>query len=113
MTNLKVEFANYERELKKLNVWSEIEYLEQYWKIILTEERFEKLGRKCFPKKPTEVTEEEITARQYLCYLTSIGFFGDRVTKGYTVVGYIPTQLSCTRPDKEVKIVRHFKVTRQ
>ena len=30
MTNLKVEFASYERELKKLNVWSEIEYLEQY-----------------------------------------------------------------------------------
>ena len=113
MTNLKVEFANYERELKKLNVWSEIEWLEQYGKIVLTEEHFEKLGRKCFPKKPTEVTEEEISARQYLCYLTSIGFFGDRVTKGYTVAGYIPTQLSCTRPDKEVKIVRHFKVTRQ
>ena len=36
----------------------------------------------------------------------------EKVTKGYTIAGYIPVELSSTSPDKKIKIVRTFKVER-
>ena len=111
---LRDEFKDYSKQLAKLNVYgSDIDYLEGFTKITITEEVFEKLGRKNFPRKATSTEVKETTARQYLCYLTSIGFFGDRVEKSYTVAGYIPTKLSCTSPNKEKKITRSFKIERK
>ena len=112
-TTLRNEYVNYKKELVKMNVWDEIECLDEFYTITLTQETYEKQGRKCFPRKATETEVSEITTRNYLNYLTSIGFFGDRVEKSYTYIGLVPTKLTCTSPDKEVKIIRRFKIERK
>ena len=79
------------------------------YKITMTQEIYKKLGRKYFPKKATETWVREINARQLACYLSSISFFNDRVERNYTTAGYIATKLTCTSPDKEIKIIRKFR----
>lgn len=106
------EFGTYEKLLLKNGITSSvIRYLNDC-KIVLKQETFEKLGRKTFPQKPTNTEIRELTVRQYLCYITSTGYFGDRVSRGYTIAGYIPTRLTCKRPDNEVRIVRSFSIER-
>lgn len=108
--NLKEEFKQYEELFKKHNLYlSDLQTLEQNYIITVETNRFEKLGRKHFPKKATETTKEVITARQYALYMSSIGFFGDRVEKTYTTWGYKPYKLTCINPNKEVKIQRIFR----
>lgn len=108
--NLKMEFVGEKHKLEKYNVYlSDLDYLNDYYKITLTKNTYKKLGRKHFPKKPTETETEYIDARQYAIYISSIGYHEDRVTKRVVQWGQDkPTKLVSTRPDKEVKVERIF-----
>ena len=107
--------------MKKTNMYglneSVLKGLEQY-KITLTTERYERTSSgKSWKKNPVETNEEVITPKKFELIISSIPFFRDlggseRVTKGYTIAGYIPVELSSISPDKETKIVRKFKVER-
>ena len=104
------EFKGYEKELKKCGLYLyDLDRIAVNCKITMTQETYEKLGRKNFPRKATETETQEINARQLACYLSSISFFGDRVERNYTPAGYIVTKLTCTSPDKEIKIIRKFR----
>lgn len=110
MVKISEEFKSYAAEIKKCGLsLYDIDNIAANYKVTMTQETYEKLGRKNFPKKPTETEIEEIDARQLACYLSSISFFGDRVEKNYTPAGYIATKLTCTSPNKEIKIIRRFK----
>ncbi|MCM1233873.1 MAG: hypothetical protein NC489_27515 [Ruminococcus flavefaciens] len=111
------EFAEYDTTFKKLGIDSYLferinAFIADGGHLTVISNRYEKLGRKNFPKNPTETETEEINARNYACYLSSIGFFGDRVYKSYTYCGYIPTRLTCVSPDSETKIERIFRFER-
>ena len=87
------------------------------YKIILTKEEYRKEDRKNFPKNPVEITEEEITTKEYDNIFSSIDFFkslggSERIYKNYTVAGYIPTKLVSTSPDKEIKNIRKISIER-
>ena len=110
MVKISKEFKGYEKELKKCGLsLYDIDNIAANYKITMTQETYEKLGRKNFPRKATETETQEINARQLACYLSSISFFGDRVERNYTPAGYIATKLTCTSPDKEIKIIRKFR----
>ena len=89
--------------MKKINMYglneSVLKGLEQY-KITLTTERYEKTNRgKSWKKDPVESSKEIISPENFKNIISSIPFFRDlggseRVTKGYTVAGYIPVELS-------------------
>lgn len=110
------EFAEYNKiMLKKAGIDSWIferinNFLAGGGHLTVTENRYEKQGRKNFPKKPTTSEEHEADARNYACYLSSIGFFGDRIYESYTHCGCIPTRLTCVSPDGEIKVERIFKL---
>ena len=107
--------------MKKINMYglneSTLRGLEQY-KITLITKRYEKTSSgKSWKKNPVETDEEVISPRKFELIISSIPFFRDlggseRVTKGYTVAGYIPVELSSISPSRETKIVRSFKVER-
>ena len=107
--------------MKKINMYglnkSVVEELKQY-KITLTTERYERTSSgKSWKKNPVEINEEVISPKKFELIISSIPFFRDlggseRVTKGYTVAGYIPVELSSISPERKTKIVRTFKVER-
>ena len=109
---LSQEFKDYKKMMDKVNVTASVlDTLDGGgYTITMTENRFTLGSRKAFPKKPQETIMENITARQYACYISSIGFFKDRVTQGNTPAGYIPTRLTCKNPDGTLKIERNFKI---
>ena len=109
---LSKEFSEYNKALAKINVYgSTLDTLNnEKYTITLTEKRWELGTRKNFSRKPQMEEKRVITARQYACYITSIGFFRDRVQNGYTPAGYIPTRLTCKSPDGEQKIERYFRI---
>ena len=110
MLKISEEFKGYATEIKKCGLsLYELDNIAANYKITMTQEIYKKLGRKYFPRKATEVWVRDINARQLACYLSSISFFGDRVEKNYTTAGYIATKLTCTSPDKEIKIIRKFR----
>ena len=87
------------------------------YKIILTKEEYRKEDRKNFPKNPVEITEEEITTKEYDNIFSSIDFFkslggSERIYKNYTLAGYIPTKLVSISPDEEIKIIRKISIER-
>ena len=110
---LSQEFKDYNRAMAKVNVYgSTLDSLNSGdYTIVLTTRTWHIESRKNFSKNPQSVETENITARQYACYITSIGFFGDRVGMGYTPVGYIPTNLTCKSPNRDIKIERTFSIT--
>ena len=107
--------------MKKINMYglnkSVVRGLENY-KITLITKRYEKTSSgKSWKKNPVETNEEVITPKKFELIISSIPFFRDlggseRVTKGYTIAGYIPVELSSISPSRETKIVRSFKVER-
>ena len=107
--------------MKKINMYglnkSVVEGLKQY-KIILITKKYERTSSgKNWKKNPIEINEEVISPKKFELIISSIPFFRDlggseRVTKGYTVAGYIPVELSSISPSRETKIVRSFKVER-
>lgn len=111
---LSVEFKEYNKTMKKAGIDSWLfdtinAFIKNGGKLTVTTNRYEKGIRKNFPKNPTTSELENIDARNYACYMSSIGFFGDRVYKSYTYCGYIPTRIVCKNPDNTVKIERIFK----
>lgn len=112
---LSEEFTEYNKAMAKWNVYGstldDIERLIESGKleITMTEKRYEKGNLKGFPRKPTEEKSEVIKARNYACYISSIGCFNDKVTQGYTLVGFIPTELkSISWGDGSIKVIRSF-----
>ena len=107
--------------MKKINTYglneSVLRGLEQY-KITLITKKYEKTSSgKSWKKNPVETNEEIISPKKFELIISSIPFFRDlggseRVTKGYTVAGYIPVELSSISPERKTKIVRSFKVER-
>ena len=107
--------------MKKINMYglneSVLKGLEQY-KITLIVRRYERTSSgKSWKKNPVETDEEIITPKKFELIISSIPFFRDlggseRVTKGYTIAGYIPVELSSISPERKTKIVRSFKVER-
>ena len=107
--------------MKKINMYglneSVLRGLEQY-KITLITKRYEKTSSgKSWKKNPVETNEEVISPKKFELIISSIPFFRDlggseRVTKGYTIAGYIPVELSSISPERKTKIVRSFKVER-
>ena len=91
-------------------------YAFEYYKITLTEEKFEKTeSGKSWRKKPIETKQEVIKFEEYFNYISSVDFFRglggtERVTQGYTFAGYIPVQLTSISPEKNIKIIRKFKI---
>ena len=111
-TMLSQEFKEYNKEMAKLNVYgSTLDTLDSgSYDIKLTTKTWYLEDRKSFSKKPQMIESEDITARQYACYISSVGFFRDRIGKGYTYVGFIPVRLTCYSPDKTIKIERTFHI---
>ena len=111
-TALSQEFASYNRQMAKWGVYgSTLDTLNNgNYAITLTTKTWNLGGRKCFSRDPQSVETETITARQYACYISSVGFFRDRVSSGYTPVGYIPVRLTCYSPDRIIKIDRYFYI---
>ena len=107
--------------MKKINMYglnkSVVEELKQY-KITLITKKYERTSSgKSWKKNPVETDEEVISPKKFELIISSIPFFRDlggseRVTKGYTIAGYIPVELSSISPSRETKIVRSFKVER-
>ena len=107
--------------MKKINMYglnkSILRELENY-KITLITKKYEKTSSgKSWKKNPVEINEEVISPKKFELIISSIPFFRDlggseRVTKGYTVAGYIPVELSSISPERKTKIVRSFKVER-
>lgn len=109
------EFSEYNKIMsKKADITSELfedinAFLAKGGHLTVICNRYEKQGRKNFPKNPTTTKTEEIDARNYACYLSSIGFFGDRIFKSHTYFGYVPTRLTYIIPDGEIKVERIFR----
>ena len=107
--------------MKKINMYglneSTLRGLENY-KITLITKRYERTSSgKSWKKNPVETNEEVISPKKFELIISSIPFFRDlggseRVTKGYTIAGYIPVELSSISPERKTKIVRTFKVER-
>ena len=107
--------------MKKINMYglneSTLRGLEQY-KITLITNRYERTSSgKSWKKNPVEINKSIINSENLKNIISSIPFFrnlggSERVTKGYTIAGFIPVELSSISPDKETKIVRKFKVER-
>ena len=107
--------------MKKINMYglneSTLRGLENY-KITLITKKYERTSSgKSWKKNPVETNEEVISPKKFELIISSIPVFRDlggseRVTKGYTIAGYIPVELSSISPEKKTKIVRTFKVER-
>ena len=82
--------------------------------IKMVEKRYYKAGKQW---KLSEVVEENISKENYLNIINSCKFFRDlggieRLTKGYTYVGYVPVELNSISPDKQEKIIRSFEFSK-
>ena len=82
--------------------------------IKMVEKRYYKAGKSW---RLAEVTEENISKENYLNFINSCKFFRnlggyERLTKGYTYVGYVPVELNSISPDKQEKIIRSFEFSK-
>ena len=88
------------------------------YKIQLIEKRFSKTpSGKSWKANADKEKTTIISFKEYFNYISSVDFFKnlggtERVEKGYTIAGYIPTKLTSINPSKDVKIIRQFKITR-
>lgn len=79
----------------------------------VTTTKYYKVGSK-WHEKTEKKTVETVPGNYYMNMIDAIPFFrnlggSERVQMGYTLAGYIPTQLSTISPDGKEKIVRKFK----
>lgn len=75
--------------------------------------KYYKVGTK-WHEKTEEKTIETVPGNYYMNMIDAIPFFrnlggSERVQMGYTLAGYIPTQLSSISPDGKEKVLRKFK----
>ena len=98
---------------------NEKETYNRLYKIIMTETRISKTeSKKSWKRKADSEEVKEIDFQNYFNYLSSVQFFKnlggtERITKSYTISGYIPTKLISISPNKDIKIIREFKITRK
>jgi hypothetical protein len=107
----KKEAGDYAAEYSKLFSKYGIDpYTMEGYKVVVIEkkETFEKLGRKCYPKKATKEELTVLPLGNYLNTVTGVMFFHDRVERSYTRFGYIPYSMTCHNPDHTTKIRRTF-----
>jgi hypothetical protein len=109
---LSQEFSQYNRSMAKIGIYgSTLDALNDgSYAITLTTKTWYRGEHKAFSRSPQVTETGKITARQYACYVSSIGFFRDRVSKAYTAAGFIPVRLTCYSPDRAIKIERTFSV---
>ena len=110
------EFKQYDKVTARVNVDSSTyekinEYIKNGGKVFVTVERFARVGGK-YSRRSMESETRCISAREYACIMSSIGFFKSRCTLGYTYLGHIPTKITDYSPDKSCKLVRTFKFER-
>lgn len=79
----------------------------------VTTTKYYKIGGK-WHEKTEEKTVETVPGNYYMNMIDAIPFFrnlggSERVQMGYTLAGYIPTQLSSISPDGKEKVIRKFK----
>lgn len=79
----------------------------------VTTTKYYKIGSK-WHEKTEEKTVETVPGNYYMNMIDAIPFFrnlggSERVQMGYTLAGYIPTQLSSISPDGKEKVLRKFK----
>ena len=79
----------------------------------VTTTKYYKVGSK-WHEKAEEKTVETVPGNYYMNMIDAIPFFrnlggSERVQMGYTLAGYIPTQLSSISPDGKEKVLRKFK----
>ena len=79
----------------------------------VTTTKYYKVGSK-WHERTEEKTVETVPGNYYMNMIDAIPFFrnlggSERVQMGYTLAGYIPTQLSSISPDGKEKILRKFK----
>lgn len=79
----------------------------------VTTTKYYKIGSK-WHEKTDEKTVETVPGNYYMNMIDAIPFFrnlggSERVQMGYTLAGYIPTQLSSISPDGKEKVLRKFK----
>lgn len=84
-----------------------------YYAYEVTTTKYYKVGSK-WHEKTEERTVETVPGNYYMNMIDAIPFFrnlggSERVQMGYTLAGYIPTQLSSISPDGKEKILRKFK----
>lgn len=112
MTTIKLskEFETYKKHFHKCGIdLLDLDYTLPNYEIIMTTEMYErKPENKTFSKKPVETETKVIDVRQYACYISGIGFFNDRIEKGYTYIGYIVRRMACVNPDRTKKRVTYF-----
>lgn len=91
--------------------------MKKYFMVKETYERTE--SGKSWKKQPVEIERKQVDEEYYnnifnkstLSFFRSLGGT-ERVTKGYTIEGYIPVQLTSISPKKETKIIRKFTPVR-
>lgn len=109
-----LELSKYNKELRKCGLSvSDLIDLNDNYEITATVEKFKKDGKKVFPKEPTSSETNVISALNLGYYATSTGFFKDRITKGYTPIGNVVTQLVAFSPDRQSKTVIKFSYKRK
>lgn len=78
---------------------------------------YKKAGNKGFSKKPDTIEENIISEEDYNNIINSHEFFksfgSERMYKSYTYIGYIPTRIVSTSPDRQTKIIRLFKIIKK
>lgn len=107
----KKEAGEYATKYEKLFSKYEIDPYTMENRVVVIEKKeiFEKLGRKCYPKKATVTEYSVLPLGNYLNTVTGVLFFHDRVERSYTKYGYIPYTMTCHKPDNTKKIRRTFK----
>lgn len=107
-----IEFRKKFRRTLKRYPGMECTYNPQYAYEVTTT-KYYKVGSK-WHEKTEEKTVETVPGNYYMNMIDAIPFFrnlggSERVQMGYTLAGYIPTQLSSISPDGKEKILRKFK----
>ena len=98
---------------------NERETYDKLYNIEMTESRMTRTASgKSWSRKNIEEVKKTIQFDEYFNYLSSIDFFkglggSERVEKSYTISGYIPTRLTSVSPDRQIKVIRQFRITRK
>lgn len=98
---------DYPKEFKKCGVHEgTLIDMELHCKIIETKENYE--GRKLISR-----TEKEVLPINYAYVVSSVGFFGDRISKAYTYAGYIATEFTAKNPYSNQRVKRIYRIEKR
>lgn len=91
--------------------------IERYTIILKESVYYRTSSGKSWKSKPETVKISKITGEKYYNYCDSIPFFrnlggSERCDFGYTVAGYLVTEIRSINPDYSKKVVRHFYIVK-